>query len=64
MEEINEFNENTDWKEIIKLIEANQFSKLYPDYKLKLKENGYLISNKEKNIYLFDQKKRNKNLFQ
>ena len=63
MEEINEFNENTDWKEIIKLIEANQFSKFYPDYKLKIKEKGYLISNKEKNIYLFDQKKEIKIYF-
>ena len=63
MEEINEFNENTDWKEIIKLIEANQFSKFYPNYKLKIKEKGYLISNKEKNIYLFDEKKEIKIFF-
>ena len=63
MEEINEFNENTDWKEIINLIETKQFSESYPDYKYKLKEKGYLIYNKEKNIYLFNKKKEIKIFF-
>ena len=58
MEKNNKFDENTNWEEIIKLIEEKQFSESYPDYKYKLKEKGYLIYNKKKNIYLFNKKKK------
>ena len=63
MEKNNKFDENTNWEEIIKLIEEKQFSKSYPDYKYKLKEKGYLIYNKKKNIYLFNKKKEIKIFF-
>ena len=45
MEEHHEFNQNTDWKQILILIKNNEFSKKYEDYEIMEKEDGYFIQN-------------------
>ena len=48
MEENLELNSNTNWNDILVLIDKNEFLSTYKNYSLTNRENGYLIESTKK----------------
>ena len=64
MEENLELNNNTNWNDILVLIDKNKFLSTYTNYSLTNRENGYLIESAKKEdhqtIFLLKKKRVSK----
>jgi hypothetical protein len=50
-------NANTDWVEVLNLIEQGKFSEEYPEYQLYQQTSGFFIQKGDKKIFLFDKER-------
>ena len=52
-----DLNANTDWVEVLNLIEQGKFEEKYPKYKLYKRINGYFIERDKEKIFLFNKQR-------
>ena len=52
-----DLNANTDWVEVLNLIEQGKFEEKYPKYKLYKRINGYFIKKDKEKIFLFNKQR-------
>ena len=52
-----DLNANTDWVEVLNLIEQGKFEEKYPKYNLNKRINGYFIERDKEKIFLFNKQR-------